>query len=98
MLKNNLFETDYERFLRERADSIQTEYLNCAHEILSGQLTPNRVIQHLSKRFNLSGEGIKKILKRKGIYVSAKQPVIRPNVEPVQLSMFGGDKAPVARV
>lgn len=98
MAKNNLFETDYERFLRERAENIQNEYLNCAHEILTGQITPNRVIQHLSKRFNLSGEGIKKILKRNGIYLSAKQPVIRPQYEPKQLSMFGAEQANLARI
>lgn len=98
MTKNILFETDYERFLRERAESIQSEYLRCSREILNGEITPNRVIQHLSKRFNLSGEGVKKILKRKGIYVSAKQPVIRPKIESKQLSVFATDQVSLARV
>lgn len=87
MAKNYQFETDYERFLRERAENIQSEYLHFSHDILSGQLAPNRVIQHLAQRFNLSGEGIRKILKRKGIYVSAKQPVVVPHYEPKQLTM-----------
>ncbi len=87
MPKNFQFETDYERFLRERAENIQKEYLNCAHDIVSGRLTPNRVIQHLAHRFNLSGEGIRKILKRKGVYVSAQKPVVNPQSEPKQLSV-----------
>ena len=87
MKKNIAFETDYERFLRVRAENVQHEYLKYAHQITSGELAPNRVIQKLASTYNMTGEGIKSILKRCGVYKSAKQPVIKQKVEPTQLSM-----------
>lgn len=75
MTKINAFETEYERFLRERAENVEREYLNYANEILGKKVTPNRVIQFLADRFSMSGEGIKTILKRRGVYKNAKQPV-----------------------
>lgn len=97
MSKNEVFETSYERFLRERSEKIVQQYSAHSHEILAGELSPNRIIQHLAHEFKMSGEGVKQILKRKGIYVSARQPFIRPKVEPIQLSMFSVEKTPVAR-
>ena len=81
MVKNDIFETQYERFLRERAEKVVSEYFKYKQEILSGELSPNRVIQHLAKQFSMSGQGIKTILQRKGIYKSAKQPIITPLCE-----------------
>lgn len=75
MTKINAFETDYERFLRERAENVEREYLNFATEILAKKVSPNRIIKYLADRFSMSGEGIKTILKRRGIYKSADQPV-----------------------
>ena len=99
MAKNDIFETQYERFLRERAEKIQQEYLGRSHEILSGQLSPNRVIQYLANHFGMTGEGVKSILKRKGVYKSAKQPIILPKCEPKQLSMaFVADSVQASRL
>ena len=76
MININAFETENERFRRERAENVEREYLNYATDILGNKVTPNRVIQFLADRFNMSGEGIKTILKKRGIYKSAKQPVV----------------------
>ena len=76
MTKINAFETDYERFLRERAENVEREYLNYATEILSKKVSPNRIIKYLADRYSMSGEGIKTILKRRGVYKSAEQPVV----------------------
>ena len=75
MTKFNAFETEYERFLRERAENVEREYLNYANEILAHKVSPNRIIKYLADRFSMSGEGIKTILKRRGVYKSAEQPV-----------------------
>ena len=45
MTKINAFETDYERFLRERAENVEREYLNYATEILAKKVSPNRIIK-----------------------------------------------------
>lgn len=75
MTKINAFETEYERFLRERAENVEREYLNYATEILGHKVSPNRIIKYLADRFSMSAEGIKTILKRRGVYKSAEQPV-----------------------
>ena len=82
-------ETPYERFLRTRADEVCQIYLGWSHEIMSGQVKPNRVIQNIATKLGMSGEGVKTILKRRGVYKSAKQPIVTHSVEPQQLSMFG---------
>ena len=71
MEKINVFETNSERFLREKVEKVCKEYLNYAHEITSRELAPNRVITALGEKFGMSGQGIKNILMRKGIYKSA---------------------------
>lgn len=76
MGKINVFETEYEQAVRERAEKVQRVYLSHAHEILSGQIKPNRIIQKIANDEGMSGEGIKSILKRYGIYKSSSQPVI----------------------
>lgn len=92
MTKINAFETDYERFLRERAESVEREYLNYATEILVKKISPNRIIKHLADRFSMSGEGIKTILKRRGIYKSAEQPVCikKKSVHQITLPFVAG--------
>jgi len=98
MAKNVVLETQYEKFLRTRAEEICQSYIGWAHEITCGEVKPNRIIQRLAQEKGMTGEGVKSILKRFGVYKSAKQPIILQKSEPVQLSMFRGDKAPVARV
>lgn len=94
MAKNITLETSYERFLRTRAEEICQTYLGWAREIMSGEVTPNRVIQHLAEEKGISREGVRSILKRRGVYKSAKQPVMLQRTPPTQLSMnFGSETA-----
>lgn len=79
MGKINIYETSYEIFLRTRAEDICQLYLSWSNEILSGKVKPNRIIQNIAQRKSMSGEGVKTILKRRGVYLSAKQPVVIPN-------------------
>lgn len=94
MAKNTIFETEHERFRRERAENVEKEYMQYSTEILGNQVSPNRVMAHLADRFNMSKEGIKTILKRAGIYVSAKKPLKmkkkpnRTHSVPVQPTLF----------
>lgn len=76
MEKKIMIETKYETFLRKRAEEICHSYLEWSQEILSGQIKPNRVIQLLAHNKGMSGQGVKAILKRRGVYKSAQQPVI----------------------
>lgn len=98
MGKINTLETTYETFLRTRAEEICKTYLGWSHEIMTGQVKPNRIIQNIAKAKGLTGEGVKKILKRCGIYKSAEQPLIIKRTEPTQLSMFGAEQPISARV
>ena len=75
MAKINTLETAYETFLRTRADEVCQLYLAWSREILSGEVKPNRVIQNIAQTKGMSGEGVKTILKRRRIYISAKQPI-----------------------
>lgn len=96
MTKINAFETEYERFLRERAENVEREYLNYAKEILGKKVSPNRIIKYLAERFNMSGEGIKTILKRRGVYKSADQPVFikKTTVRQATLPFVSGTTSP----
>lgn len=94
MAKNTIFETEHERFRRERAENVEKEYMQYSTEILGKQVSPNRVMAHLADRFDMSKEGIKIILKRAGIYISAKKPLKikkkpnRTHSAPVQPTLF----------
>ena len=79
MAKINILETPYETFLRTRAEDVCKLYLGWSREILSGQIKPNRVIQNIAQSKGMSGEGVKTILKRFGVYKSALQPVMSVN-------------------
>ncbi len=98
MSKFNTLETTYETFLRTRAEEICKIYLGWSNEILTGQVKPNRIIQNIAKAKSLTGEGVKKILKRRGIYKSAEQPLIIKCTEPTQLSMLPAEQPISARV
>lgn len=87
MANISILETKYERFLRTRAEEICQSYLSWSHEIMSGEVKPNRVIQRLAVEKGMSGEGVKNILKRRGLYISSRQPVVVPHSEARQLSM-----------
>ena len=97
MGKINIYETSYEIFLRTRAEDICQLYLSWSNEILSGKVKPNRIIQNIAQRKSMSGEGVKTILKRRGVYLSAKQPVVIPNSEIKDISVFNKDIQAVAR-
>lgn len=76
MEKKYILETKYETFLRERAEEICQSYLGWSQEILSGRVKPNRIIQLLAHNNGMSGQGVKSILIRRGVYKNAQQPVI----------------------
>lgn len=76
MIKKHCLETPFENFLRRRAEDICKMYLCWSNEILCGQVKPNRIIQRIASEKCMSGEGVRTILKREGIYKSAKQPVV----------------------
>lgn len=75
MDKKNLIETNYEIFLRQRAEEICHSYLEYSQEIMSGKIKPNRVIQYVAQNKGMTGNGVKSILIRCGVYKSAQQPV-----------------------
>ena len=81
MEKKNPIETKYEIFLRKRAEEICHSYLEWSQEIMSGQVKPNRVIQLLAQTKGMSGQGVKSILIRRGVYKSAQQPIILPSTQ-----------------
>ena len=86
MSKFNTLATPYEIFLQKRAEEVCKLYLDWSQEILSGKVKPNRVIQNIAQTKGLSGEGVKTILKRSGVYKSAMQPVIlRQESKPLSL-------------
>jgi hypothetical protein len=96
MEKINVFETNSERFLREKVEKVCKEYLHYAQEITSGELAPNRVIRVLGEKFGMTGQGIKNILMRKGIYKSAHEPCIIPEQEPKSIPLAGsGERVPL---
>lgn len=96
MEKINVFETNSERFHREKIEKVCKEYLHYAQDITSGELAPNRVIRVLGEKFGMTGQGIKNILMRKGIYKSAHEPCIIPEQEPKSISLAGsGERVPV---
>ena len=98
MAKINTLETPHETLLRTRAEEVCQLYLSWSHEIMSGRVKPNRVIQNIAHSKGMSGEGVKRILIRCGIYKNAEQPIIVQRSEPKQLSMFGAEKSVSVRV
>lgn len=76
MAKFNEYETEAERFTRQRNEDIVNEYISRSHDIFSGKVTPHRLCEFLGERFNMSRYGITLVLKRAGVYKSAKQPVV----------------------
>lgn len=98
MAKISILETPYEAFLRTRAEEICQLYLGWSNEIMTGKVKPNRVIQHIAHVKSMSGEGVKTILKRHGIYKSAKEPLIIKRTESQQLSVFGTEQRTLTRM
>ena len=68
MQKNSLYETDAERNRRLRNDAVRREYLERSNVILSGEYKPHRILSVISKKYGMTIMGVKKILKRDGIY------------------------------
>ncbi len=98
MTKINTLETPYENFLRTRAEEVCQLYLGWSHEILSGQVKPNRVIQNIAQTKGMSGEGVKSILKRRGVYKSAQQPVVSQCTESIPFTMYNKEQPKVTRL
>lgn len=76
MAKINLYETDAERQRREDYKQIRNEYLDRSNVILSGEVSPNRVISYIATKYGRSIMGVKNILKTSGVYIDAKHPVV----------------------
>lgn len=98
MAKISTLETPYEAFLRTRAEEVCQLYLSWSHEIMTGKVKPNRVIQNIAQAKSMSGEGVKSILKRHGVYKNAQEPLIIKRTEPKQLSVFGTEQSALARM
>ena len=79
MTKFNEYETESERFTRQRNENVVNEYLSRSCDIVSGKVSPNRLCSFLADRFGMSRYGITLILKRAGVYKSAKEPVVVPS-------------------
>lgn len=76
MEKINEYETEYQRFTRERNESIVSEYLRRSPAVLSGETTPHRLMEFLAERYDMSRYGITMVLKRAGVYKGKLQPVV----------------------
>lgn len=88
MGKNILFETNREREVREREERVVSFYLRHVYKVLNGEITPNRLIQKIADDENITRYGVTVLLKRKGIYKNAHQPVLQANPSSaVQLSL-----------
>lgn len=78
MTNFNEYETESERFNRQRNENIVEEYLSRSCDIVSGKVSPHRLCAFLGERFNMSRYGVTLVLKRAGVYKNAKQPVVVP--------------------
>lgn len=88
MQKNIIYETDSERNRRLRCEAVRREYIERSNVILSGEYKPNRIMSIISKKYGLTIMGVKKILKKDGIYKDALHPVIFSGKgTPTQLSL-----------
>ncbi len=70
-----LFETKTEKKKREEYDLICQDYLNNSKYIMSKELKPNRVMSYIAEKHGRSVMSIKNILKKRGIYKNAAEPV-----------------------
>lgn len=75
MQKINILETPAELARRRRTEEVCRQYLSWSGAIKNGQIRPNRIIQTLARTMNMSGEGIKRILRHNDIYRSASEPL-----------------------
>ena len=73
------YETDLDRFRRERNQQICRDYLDRSCDILNKGISPNRVIQYLSSVYHLTAVSIKRILKERGVFADRHTPVIYPD-------------------
>ena len=78
MTNFNEYETESERFNRQRNENIVEEYLSRSCDIVSGKVSPHRLCAFLGERFNMSRYGVTLVLKRAGVYKNAKEPVVVP--------------------
>ena len=76
MEKISVYETVAERHRREEHNNIRREYLDRSSVILSGEVSPHRLLSFLATKYGYSVMGIKTILKKAGIYKDAKHPVV----------------------
>ena len=76
MTNFNEYETETQRFTRERNENIVNEYIRRSQDILCGKVTPHRLCEFIAERYNMSRYGVTLILKRAGIYKNAKQPCV----------------------
>jgi hypothetical protein len=77
MDRSQLYETPDEKKRRERNENIVREYMSCSPDILEGFVTPGKVIRRLHEKYGMTIYGVTCLLKRKGIYKGAQNPVAR---------------------
>ena len=78
MKKSAIYETKKERERRQKQKFIVKEYLERFKSVMLGEATPNSIIQYLANQTGYSGEGVKKVLKREGVYKDKNNPLIVP--------------------
>lgn len=67
--------TEKEKIRRESHDDIIKSYLSRASLIIDKKVTPNRVMAVVAREKKVSIEGVRRILKKYGVYESVKKPV-----------------------
>ena len=77
MSKINVLETAAEKEHREKIEGIVKDYIGWSREILVGQVTPNRVITHIASTYQMTREGVKGILRRRGSGTTTSRTTLR---------------------
>lgn len=78
MVNISKYETERERFRREKRENIVKDYLRYSDQILRKEVAPGRVFKYLASQYKMTEYGIGSILKRYGVYESAEKPVVPP--------------------
>ena len=76
MAKIYNYESPFETHKRIKKDNIIRDYLDCSSDIISGKVTPNRVMARLGERYNLARQSVFYLLKKSGVYINASTPVV----------------------
>lgn len=94
MVEINTTESIYRRKNRELHDKVVSAYLGYGQDILSKKYPPYTVADAIARAYDLTKYGVIKILKRRGIYESAENPVVFPKDRTVSLALSSTSNDP----